>query len=61
MFLWRVDYALKEKGFDLANVIFAPFLYGEVVPRILIFCGFLLCMVGMISDAGAFSLTSFEM
>ena len=25
MFLWWVDYALKEKGFDLANVIFAPF------------------------------------
>ena len=27
---------LLEKGFDLANVIFAPFLYGEVVTRILI-------------------------
>ena len=22
-FLWRRDYALEEKGFDLANVIFA--------------------------------------
>ena len=49
-FLWRVDYALKQKGFDSENVIFATCIsYWEVVARMLIFCGLLLFLVGTIA------------
>ena len=48
-FLWRVDYALKEKGFNWGNVIFATCIwYWEVVARMLIFCGSSLFLVGII-------------
>ena len=59
MFLWRVDYTLKEKGFDLAKVIFAHFFILRGRDTHIDFLRFLiLFVVGMISDAGAISLTS---